>query len=186
MEFPWSLYWLTDVNVFSADTLALLSVIAAIAPDHVSSQTLPMLFSSLPDDAPARDAAAGRASYWRALSALSTLCVQPQLFETLVIRLTAKLDILCAISQTRTIDQECTAAYAHAILTGLANTLDAKVSSKDVDVPKYADQLLPRIFRLYLDAALASSEVVAVAADPRLLQVGARIIRLVCETLNTA
>lgn len=112
--------------------------------------------------------------------------MHPQLFETLVIRLITKLDLLCAISPTRTIDQESTAAYAHAILTALANTLDAKVSSKDVDVPKYADQLLPRMFRLYLDAALASSEVVAVAADPRLLQVGARIIRLVSETLNVA
>lgn len=145
-----------------------------------------MLFSSLPDEAPTRDAAARRASYWRAISALSTLCVQPQLFEILVIRLTSKLDILCAISSTRTIDQESTAAYAHAILTGLANTLDAKVFSKDVDVPKYADKLLPHMFRLYLDAALASSEVVAVAADPRLLQVGARIIRLVIETTNVA
>jgi DNA repair/transcription protein MET18/MMS19 len=112
--------------------------------------------------------------------------VQPQLFETLVVRLIAKLDILCAISQTRTVDQESTTAYSHAILTALANTLDIKVSLKDVDVPKYAEQLLPRMFRLYLDAALASSEVVAVAADPRLLQVGARIIRLVSQALNVA
>ncbi|OJA09726.1 hypothetical protein AZE42_08802 [Rhizopogon vesiculosus] len=175
-----------EVEDVTADTLTLLSVIAAIAPHHLSSQTLPILFSSLPDDAPSRDAAAQRASYWRALSALSTLCVQPQLFETLVIRLTTKLDLLCVISPTRTIDEESTAAYAHAILTGLANTLDTKVSSKDADVPKYADQLLPRIFRLYLDSALASSEVMAVAADPRLLEVGARIIRLVSETLNVA
>ncbi|KAJ8590123.1 ARM repeat-containing protein [Rhizopogon salebrosus TDB-379] len=175
-----------EVEDVTTDTLSLLSVIAAIAPHHLSSQTLPTLFSSLPDDAPSRDAAVQRASYWRALSSLSTLCVHPQLFETLVIRLITKLDLLCAISPTRTIDQESTAAYAHAILTALANTLDAKVSSKDVDVPKYADQLLPRMFRLYLDAALASSEVVAVAADPRLLQVGARIIRLVSETLNVA
>ena len=179
-------HYFTKVHTFSADTLALLSVIATITPHHLSSQTLPILFSSLPDEAPSRDAAAQRACYWRALSALSTLCVQPQLFETLVIRLTTKLDLLCAILPTRAIDQESTAAYAHAILTGLANTLDTKVSLKDVDVPKYADQLLPRIFRLYLEAALASSEVVAVAADPRLLQVGARVIRLVNETLNVA
>ncbi|KAG0699928.1 RNAPII transcription regulator C-terminal-domain-containing protein, partial [Suillus ampliporus] len=175
-----------EVRVFSTDTLALLSVIAGIAPHHLSSQTLPILFSSLPDVTPSRDATTQRAFYWRTLSALSTLCVQPQLFETLVVRLIAKLDLLCAISPTRTIDQESTAAYAHAILTALANTLDAKVSSKDADVPKYADKLLPHIFRLYLDAALASSEAVAVAADPRLLQVGARIIRLVSQTLNVA
>ncbi|KAG2150264.1 Dos2-interacting transcription regulator of RNA-Pol-II-domain-containing protein [Suillus bovinus] len=175
-----------EARGFSTDTLALLSAIAGIAPHHLSSQTLPILFSFLPDVTPSRDATEQRASYWRALSSLSALCVQPQLFETLVIRLIAKLDLLCAILPTSTIDQESTAAYAHAILTALANTLDVKVSSKDVDVPKYAEQLLPHIFRLYLDAALASSEVVAVAADPRLLQVGARIIRLVSQTLNVA
>lgn len=168
------------------DTLALLSTIAGIAPHHLSSQTLPILFSFLPDVAPSRDAITQRASYWRALSSLSALCVQPQLFEILVVRLIAKLDLLCAILPSRTIDQESTAAYAHAILTALANTLDVKGSSKDVDVPKYAEQLLPHMFRLYLDAALASSEVVAIAADPRLLQVGARIIRLVSQTLTVA
>ncbi|KAG2747281.1 hypothetical protein P692DRAFT_20736558 [Suillus brevipes Sb2] len=175
-----------DVEDVTTDALALLSSIAGIAPHHLSSQTLPTLFSFLPDVTPPRDATAQRAFYWRALSSLSALCVQPQLFEILVVRLVAKLDLLCAISPARTIDQESTTAYAHAILTALANTLDVKVSSKDVDVPKYAEQLLPHMFRLYLDAALASSEVVAVAADPRLLQVGARIIRLVSQTLNIA
>jgi DNA repair/transcription protein MET18/MMS19 len=175
-----------EVEDVTTDTLALLSAIAGIAPHHLLSQALPILFSFLPDVTPPRDAITQRAFYWRALSSLSAICVQPQLFETLVVRLIAKLDILCAISQTRTIDQESTTAYAHAILTALANTLDIKVSLKDVDVPKYAEQLLPRMFRLYLDAALASSEVVAVAADPRLLQVGARIIRLVSQTLNDA
>ncbi|KAG2068710.1 hypothetical protein BDR04DRAFT_1206804 [Suillus decipiens] len=175
-----------EVEDVTTDTLVLLSAIAGIAPHHLSSQMLPILFSFLPDVTPSRDATAQRATYWRALSSLSALCVQPQLFETLVIRLIAKLDVLCAISPTRTIDQESTAAYAHAILTTLAKTLDVKVSSKDVDVPKYAEQLLPHIYRFYLTAALASSEVVAVAADPRLLQVGARIIRLVSQTLNVA
>lgn len=175
-----------EVEDVTTDALALLSSIAGIAPHHLSSQTLPTLFSFLPDVTPPRDATAQRAFYWRALSSLSALCVQPQLFEILVVRLVAKLDLLCAISPARTIDQESTTAYAHAILTALANTLDVKVSSKDVDVPKYAEQLLPHMFRLYLDAALASSEVVAVAADPRLLQVGARITRLVSQTLNIA
>ncbi|KAG2110359.1 ARM repeat-containing protein [Suillus discolor] len=168
-----------EVEDVTMDTLALLSTIAGIAPHHLSSQTLPILFSFLPDVAPSRDAITQRASYWRALSSLSALCVQPQLFEILVVRLIAKLDLLCEILPSRTIDQESTAAYAHAILTALANTLDVKVSSKDVD-------LLPHMFRLYLDAALASSEVVAIAADPRLLQVGARIIRLVSQTLTVA
>ncbi|KAG1780953.1 Dos2-interacting transcription regulator of RNA-Pol-II-domain-containing protein [Suillus placidus] len=175
-----------EVEDVTTDTLALLSAIAGIAPHHLSSQMLPILFSFLPDVTPSRDATAQRAFYWRALSSLSALCVQPQLFETLVVRLIAKLDLLCAISPTRTFDQESTTAYAHAILTALTNTLDVKVSSKDVDVPKYAELLLPHMFRLYLDAALASSEVMAVAADPRLLQVGAKIIRLVNQTLNVA
>ncbi|KAG1722321.1 Dos2-interacting transcription regulator of RNA-Pol-II-domain-containing protein, partial [Suillus paluster] len=131
-----------EAHGFSMDTLALLTVITGITPHHLSSQSLPILFPP----------------------SQITLCVQPQLFEMLMVRLITKLDLLCAISPTWTIEQESTAAYAHAILTALTNTLDAKVSLNDADVP--------------------NSEVMAVAADPRLLQVGVRIIRLVSQTFN--
>ena len=76
---------------------------------------------------------------------------------------------------------EPTAAYAHAILTALANTLTTKVSKPhpDSDIPKYINTLLPHLFRLCLEAAVATDK--RVLADIRLLGVAARIVRLVLE-----
>ncbi|KIK80675.1 hypothetical protein PAXRUDRAFT_833382 [Paxillus rubicundulus Ve08.2h10] len=187
-------YEVEDVTI---DVLSLLSSISTTAAHHLATQILPPLFAALPDCAPPRDAQSERAAYWRALCALSTLCVQPTLFETLVIRLTAKLDLLCPpspsmsalshVSYTATVEVEeveSTAAYAHAILTALADTLFAKVSKPELahDVPKYVDRLLPHLFRLFLEAAITSEQ--CILTDPRLLHVGARIVKLVVQTLS--
>lgn len=147
----------------------------------------------LPEQAPSIDAQSERAEYWRALCALSKLCVQPTLFETLVIRLTAKLELLCSLSvslgvsrgeTTRVEEAERNAAYAHALLLTLANTLSGKVTKArpDPDVPKYVDRLLPHLFRLFLEAAVTSEQ--RVLEDQRLLRVGARIVKLVVEALS--
>ncbi|KIJ20729.1 hypothetical protein PAXINDRAFT_160240 [Paxillus involutus ATCC 200175] len=186
-----------EVEDVTTDVLSLLSSISTIAPHHLATQILPPLFAALPDRAPSRDAQAERAAYWRALCASSTLCVQPTLFETLVIRLTAKLDLLCTpspsmsassrVSSTPTAETEeaeSTAAYAHAILTALADALFTKVSKPELapDVPKYVDHLLPHLFRLFLEAAITGEQ--CILTDPRLLHVGARIVKLVVQTLS--
>lgn len=181
----------------TSDVLSLLSSIAILAPQHLASQVLPPLFLALPDRAPLRDAHSQRTEYWRALSSLSQLCAHPELFETFVIRLTTKLDLLRSPLPTTLAnpppadipdakEMEPAAAYAHAILTALANTLSAKVSKSrpDADVPKYINTLLPHLFRLCLEAAVANDE--RVFADIRLLRVVARIIRLVIEASPTA
>lgn len=147
----------------------------------------------LPDQAPSRDAQSKRMEYWRALCALSKLCVQPTLFETLVIRLIAKLELLCSLpmspgistgGRARNEEAESSAAYAHALLLTLANTLSAKVTKArpDPDLPKYVDQLLPHLFRLFLQAAVASEP--QIMEDQRLLRVGARIVKLMVEALS--
>ncbi|KAF8836738.1 ARM repeat-containing protein [Paxillus ammoniavirescens] len=186
-----------EVEDVTTDVLSLLSSISIIAPHHLATQILPPLFAALPDRAPSRDAQSERAAYWRALCASSTLCVQPTLFETLVIRLTAKLDLLCTPSPSMSAsscvpstptaeveEAEGTAAYAHAILTALADALFTKVSKPELasDVPKYVDHLLPHLFRLFLEAAITSEQ--CIMTDPRLLHVGARIIKLVVQTLS--
>lgn len=147
----------------------------------------------LPEQAPSRDAQSERTEYWRVLCALSELCVQPTLFEILVIRLTAKLELLCSLSVspgvslggTTTSDEaERTAAYAHALLLTLANTLSVKVTKArpDPDVAKYVDQLLPHLFRLFLEAAVTTER--RILEDSRLLHVGARIVKLVVIALS--
>ncbi|KAF8449157.1 ARM repeat-containing protein [Boletus edulis BED1] len=177
----------------TTDVLLLLASIALTAPHHLANQTLPSLFAMLPEQAPSRDAQTERAEYWRALRVLSKLCVQPTLFEILVIRLIAKLELLCSLSMAQEVSAggtpraeeiERSAAYAHALLVTLANTLSTKVSKTppDPDVPKYVDQLLSHLFRLFLVAAVTSER--RIMQDQRLLRAGARIVKLVVEALS--
>ena len=169
----------------------LLTTISTLAPSHISQTTLPLLFSLLTDTAPSREDGQARTRLWATLTSLAQLCVQPELFETLVIRLSAKLDLLCAppsggpdpsTSVDVEADPEPTAAYAHAVLTTLANVLSKKVDRGDVDVPKYVDQLVPRLFNLFIYSA-SSSQKKLVATDTRLVTVAGRIVNLVVQTL---
>lgn len=173
----------TDALEESSDEiLDLLTTIASIAPHHIEEQTLPLLFRTLPDVAFSRDAIKERANCWRTLSALQTLCVQPELFETLVIRLTTKLDLVCFPSKG-TQDTEPNAAYAHSILTTVSNTLSTKVEKSHLDVGKYIDRLVPHIYNLFIFSAFGSDEQRLLASDPRLVHVAGKIISLVVQTL---
>jgi len=144
--------------------------------------TLPLLFSSLPDQAPARDDTEGREKYRIGLSALSRLCAQPNLFETLVVRLSVRLSLLYA-PVTVPEDTEPSAAYAHALLSTIADVLARKVENGDVDVPKYLDRLVPRLFNLALYGTPVTTGNMGVA-DPRVIDVISRLINLVTQSLS--
>ena len=157
-----------------------------VTPRHVEETTLPLLFSSLPDTAPPTEAYAEHAQYRRVLSNLSTLCVSPSLFETLVIRLSTKLDLICASSITSSSEQEVNAAYAHFILSSLSNVLTKKLELGHVDIPKYLDRLIPRLYNLFIHAAISGEQgdvVASVAMHPRLIQAGTRVIQQVIQTV---
>lgn len=144
--------------------------------------TLPLLFSSLPDQAPARDDVEGREKYRMGLSALSRLCAQPNLFETLVVRLSVRLSLLYAPA-TVPEDTEPSAAYAHALLSTIADVLARKVENGDVDVSKYLDRLVPRLFNLALYGVAVNTENTGVA-DPRVIDAISRLINLVTQSLS--
>lgn len=116
------------------------------------------------------------------LSALSRLCAQPNLFETLVVRLSVRLSLLCA-PVTAPEDTEPSAAYAHALLSTTADVLARKVENGDVDVPKYLDRLVPQLFNLALYGALVTMGNTGVA-DPRVIDVISRLINLVTQSLS--
>ena len=161
-----------------------MTTITSIQPHHVLEQTLPLLFRSLPDAAPPRAASGERAKCWRTLSTLQTLCVQSELFECLVIRLTTKLDLICLPSTITVCDDiEPDAAYAHAILKTLSQTLAVKVQRKDPDVVKYIDKLVSHIFNLFISSTFLANERPVITTDPRLLQVAGEIITLVVQSL---
>lgn len=162
--------------------LDLLKIISSKTPSHIAQMTLPLLFSALPDQAPGRDDAEGREKYRMGLSALSHLCAQPNLFETLIVRLSVRLSLLYAPAIVPE-DTEPSAAYAHALLSTLADVLARKVENRDVDVPKYIDRLVPRLFNLSAHVALVTTGNTGVA-DPRVIDVVARQINLVTQSLS--
>jgi hypothetical protein len=174
---------LTLMCISSDLAIEVLASISLSTPKHIEVQTLPLLFSFLPDKAPLRNATAERVKYWRALSGLSKLCRHPELFEILVIRLTTKLDIICATPSGDATDNELNAAYAHSILTTIAATLAFKVDNSHADVPKYIDRLVPRLLHLLIFSSVVTSDQLPIAADLRIVKITARILTLVAETL---
>lgn len=194
---------LADFSLNSA-VLDLLSTVSNINARIVEEQTLPLLFSSIPDVPPARDAIQERVKILDALSALEALCIQAQLFETMVIRLTTKLDLICVpnvssvASQSTTIEElELYAAYAHWILTTVVKTLQKKIDKDHPDVAKYIDRLVPKLFNLLVSAAFTVSDEISdlseerqlwrkrvgVATDHRLVKKAGELVTLVVQTL---
>lgn len=127
-----------------------------------------------------------RVKYKQALSALSMLCITQELFETLVVRLTAKLDILClpAVPRAQTVDIEPISAYAHSILSTILGALTSKVAQAHTDIPKYIDRLVPRLINIILASALLSDHGEMVAADLRIVSITAHILRLVAKEIS--
>ncbi|KAN0138202.1 ARM repeat-containing protein [Lactarius tabidus] len=165
--------------------LDLLKTISNQTPSHIARLTLPLLFSTLPDYAPPREDTEGREKYRRGLSALSHLCAQPDLFETLVVRLSVRLSFLYAPT-TVPEDPEPSEAYAHALLSTLADVMARKVERGDLDVPKYVDRLVPRLFNLAAYGVLSAQESTEgpCIADPRVIGVSARLVNLVVQSLS--
>jgi DNA repair/transcription protein MET18/MMS19 len=61
--------------------------------------------------------------------------------------------------------------------------LARKVENGDVDVSKYLDRLVPRLFNLALYGALVTTGNTGVA-DPRVIDVISRLINLVTQSLS--
>ena len=161
--------------------LELLSTISLSAPWHLQKHTLPLLFSSLPDRPPTPTASVERLKSWRVLSTLGNLCVQPELFDTLVVRLTAILDFL--LLQTSPPWNKHNAAYAYAILTTLFKTLTVKVDKHHADVVTYSNRLVPALYGLFISSCLSADDNVKIGMDPRLIDISAQVITLIVRML---
>lgn len=158
----------------------MLTSISIASARQVTDGTLPLLFIALPDEAPSRESPTEIAKYRRVLQLLTRLCIQPALFETLVIRLSAKLDIL--FSHANVIgDSEPVAAYAHSLLQTLSRVLVVKVKENHVDIPKYLDLLIIPLYNLFISSAL--KEPGAIATNERLLVVAGKVVSSVVRVL---
>lgn len=138
------------------------------------------MFIALPDDAPPRDSPIEISKYRHVLQLLARLCVQPTLFETLVIRLLAKLDILFTRAGDVG-DIEPVAAYAHSLLQTLSRVLAVKVKENHVDIPKYLDLLVIPLYNLFVSSALRRPD--GIATNERLLVVAGKVVSFVVRVL---
>lgn len=118
------------------------------------------------------------------MSSLSELCIQPSLFETLVIRVNNKLELLVSTPITTIASsgvspdeaRECTIAYAWNLVNTLTRVIDSKLAAKHVDVFKYFEQIIPRLYGLAVAAAAPRvGDVIPIFRDRRLLNAIARI-----------
>lgn len=109
--------------------------------------------------------------------------MQPALFETLVIRLSTKVDLVVS-STVETSDAEPGVAYIHAILHTLANVITKKVAKSDPDVPKYVDRLLPHLFNHFISSACTDGGGSNAIDDARLINVVAEIVTQVLQTAS--
>ncbi|KAG8854442.1 hypothetical protein FRB96_007504 [Tulasnella sp. 330] len=176
---------------------AVLNVLAGISkssPKLIENITLRSMFSALPDIAPSRDAKIERATYQSILKSLSALCSQPDLFETFVIRLFTKLELICSAVITMAdrlstnelqTAAECNAAYAHAILATIDDVLKTKTSQGHTDLPKYTDRIVGRLFALVVDAAGRPDKGAAIAIHSRLLKVSESILLSLIRCMTT-
>jgi len=153
-----------------------------VSARHVTDGTLPLLFIALPDDAPSRDSPTEISKYRRVLQLLARLCVQPPLFETLVIRLSAKLDLLFSRAGDAE-DTEPIAAYAHSLLQTLSRVLAVKVKENHADIPKYLELLIVPLYNLFVSSALKKPD--GVATNERLLVVAGKVVSSVVRVLPT-
>ena len=171
-----------------------LASISNVSPTTIESITLPVLFHSLPERAPTLAQIGEREQYREHLQSLSKLCVQPALFETLVIRITTKLDLLSsnvdpasviAVEGDEPMDEvattedyrECEVAFAWDMLNCLSRVIDAKIQAKHVDVIKQFDRIVPRLYTLAVGAAAPSAgRTVPLFRDQRLLSIIGTIV----------
>lgn len=161
-----------------------LTTICSIHSPIIESVTLPLLFHRLPDQAPTTSDVTAREKYRSILDSLSQLCVQPTLFETLVIRINNKLELLASsspatssVSEDSSEDaRECTVSYAFDLINALSTVIDSKLAAKHTDLVKYFDQIIPRLYSLVIAAAAPRvGTVIPVFRDRRLLSAIARV-----------
>lgn len=182
-----------------------LVVLARLYPRVVEHLTLPLLLATLPTSLPLPlPGSAESDDYRRALEALAALCIHPDLFEILVLRLLARLDETLAVSavpagpvgpspsSAAADDYAAASLYAHHLLATLRAVVQEKVQRGHVDVAKYVETLVPRLCAMVILPTThpapgppgAVSAARPVACDPRLVLDAGRVVNLVVQRVE--
>lgn len=160
-----------------------LVVISKLHPKIIEEGTLPILFTALPSEAPSANAPEN-STYRKALSSLAALCVHPDLFEILTLRLLARLEGVCSTAFPDAGVHSRNGLYAHHLLVTLQAVLKAKVTAGHTDIPKYIEKFVPRLCGLFILPTLEAMDQGEVAKDPRLLIDAGKVITLVVQKVD--
>lgn len=171
-----------------------LVVISRVYPRVIERLTLPLLLATLPTATASVSlplpGSAESDDYRRALEALAALCLHPDLFEILVLRLLARLDETLAISvPARTSEYTAATLYAHHVLATLRAVIQQKIKQGHVDVAKYVETLVPRLSAMVIlpttfPAAEDGDSSRSVACDPRLVLDVGRVVNLIVQRVE--
>ncbi|PVG04686.1 hypothetical protein CPB86DRAFT_831311 [Serendipita vermifera] len=167
------------------EILALLQFISTFSPKTLEDITLPSLFALLPDQAPSKDR--DDEEYVRcvhALTCLGSLCIHPDLFSILVVRLLTKIELLMGADYQDQQTTENAIGYAHALLKTLYSAALTKYNAGDPDLSKYIERFIPRLYFLFFTAAQAVSTTRPVSRSQVIVADAAGIIALIVASLN--
>ena len=168
----------------SAAALDGLASVSQLFPKRIEETVLPSLFGRLPDRAPAVNDHASIASYRFALACLATLCVLPELFEVLLIRILSRLESTCNFKPEEPAQHAQSALYAHHLLTTLRVVLEKKIAASHKDVAIRATNITSRLYGLFIPPTLANEVVRTAATEPRILEDVGRILMLLVQQLD--
>lgn len=178
----------TAEDDITSDILAILVTLSNSSPKLVEDITLQALFALLPDLPPSKDNIEAQDVCIHVLAALEVLCVQPDLFGSLVVRLLTRIELLVnrRVAEPDVIVEELNSsvAYVHAMFRTIYATLERKVERKDLDLAKYIERFVPRLYYLFLEPILISGRSKPVAESDALIGDGAKIIALIVASLN--
>ncbi|EGG01162.1 uncharacterized protein MELLADRAFT_111212 [Melampsora larici-populina 98AG31] len=140
--------------------LGALAVLAYLSPVDVSTLTIAQLFAELPDASPFPTPTTATfkqpKDYIRVLEALATLCHQPDLFESFLVRILNRIDFACSAGSRSAggeIDEEDHNLYAHHLLLTLYIVLETKTEDKSIGQSQLvlqAERILLRIFAVFI------------------------------------
>lgn len=160
-----------------------LVIVSTLHPKTIEAETLPTLFASLPSSAPPAGTKESE-DYRRALSSLAALCIQPDLFELLSVRILAKLEGICSIAYQTPVEQNLNSLYAHHLLSTLRSVLKTKAEKGHEDLTKYVEKLVPRLIGLFVLPTTKVEGEREVAKDVRLLEDVGKVVKIVLQRVD--
>jgi DNA repair/transcription protein MET18/MMS19 len=152
----------------------------------VEETTLPLLFNALPDRIEDSDEGLPKQKnvIRSILGALARLCNSAEFFELLVVRLTTKLDLLCALGVGSMSEEQRKMAigYARGLCSTLIYVTQDKLSLKHPDLSKYGANLVPRLLGMLVEASLRDDAFVG--RDKNVIRDASALIMLLVQCMD--